>query len=39
MSVQNNGTCSSLNVLGNPFKQGVKNLVATYKQQETLNTL
>jgi hypothetical protein len=37
--MQNNGVLNALNLLGNPFPQGVKNIVAMYKIQETLDTL
>ena len=37
--LQNNGVVHTVNVLGNPFKQGIKNLVAVYKLQENIQTL
>jgi hypothetical protein len=37
--LQNNGVISSINLLGNPFPKGVKNIAACYNLQETIDTL
>eukprot|EP01043_Picozoa_sp_COSAG02_P060591 COSAG02_NODE_7949_length_2775_cov_1.554559_2_plen_625_part_00 len=37
--LHNNGVINSLNLLGNPFPKGVKNVVACYNMQETIDTL
>lgn len=37
--LQNNGSLKTLNLLGNPFTKGVKNVVATFNLQENISTL
>ena len=37
--LQNNGVVHTVNVLGNPFKKGIKNLIAVFDLQENIQSM